>query len=117
MSLPTDGIMQEVTGEYQALVRDPESAGDSTRGIGGHLRNAGGRLGGMNPSLAAVVTWVVCLPVAFAGAALGSADPFRLRVAMVPVVVLVSLGYTALLRRPRAAQPAATPASEEVTSS
>ena len=36
---------------------------------------------------------------------------------LVPVVVLVSLGYTALLRRPRAAQPAATPASEEVTSS
>jgi len=44
----------------------------------------------MNPSLAAVVTWVVCLPVAFAGAALGSADPFRLRAAMVPVVVLVA---------------------------
>jgi uncharacterized membrane protein len=36
---------------------------------------------------------------------------------LVPVVALVSLGYTALLRRPRAAQPAATPASEEVTSS
>jgi len=82
--------MQEVTGEYQALVRDPESAGDGTRGIGGRLRNAGGRLGRVNPSLAALVTWVVCLPVAFAAAALGPADPFRLRVALVPVVVLVA---------------------------
>jgi len=36
---------------------------------------------------------------------------------LVPVVVLVSLGYTALLRRAQAAQPAAAPASEEVTSS
>ena len=33
-----------------------------------------------------------------------------------PVVVLVSLGYTALLRRAQAVQPAAAPASEEVTS-
>jgi hypothetical protein len=31
----------------------------------------------------------MCLPVAFFAATLGSADPFRLRVAMVPVVVLV----------------------------
>jgi uncharacterized membrane protein len=36
---------------------------------------------------------------------------------LVPVVILVSLGYTALLRRAQAAQPAAAPASEEVTSS
>jgi uncharacterized membrane protein len=36
---------------------------------------------------------------------------------LVPVVVLVSLGYTALLRRARAAQPATAPASEGVTSS
>jgi uncharacterized membrane protein len=36
---------------------------------------------------------------------------------LVPVVALVSLGYTILLRRPRAAQPASAPASEEVTSS
>ena len=43
----------------------------------------------MNPSLAALITWVVCLPVAFAAATLGPADPFRLRVAMVPVVVAV----------------------------
>ena len=32
----------------------------------------------------------MCLPVAFAAATLGPADPFRLRVAMVPVVVLVA---------------------------
>jgi uncharacterized membrane protein len=36
---------------------------------------------------------------------------------LVPAVVLVALGYTVLLRRPRAAQPASAPASEEVTSS
>ena len=36
---------------------------------------------------------------------------------LVPVVVLVSLGYAALLRRPRAVQPASAPTSEEVTSS
>ena len=75
--------MQKVTGEHQAVPRDPESAGDGSAGTGG-------RLGRVNPSLAAVVTWVVCLPVAFAAAALGPADPFRLRVAMVPVVVLVA---------------------------
>src|SRR6266516_3368795 len=74
--------MQKVGGEHQALARDPESAGD---GAGG----AGGRLRGLNPSLAALITWVVCLPVAFAAATLGSADPFRLRVAMIPVVVAV----------------------------
>ena len=43
----------------------------------------------ISPSLAALVTWVVCLPVAFAAAKLGPADPFRLRVAMIPVVILV----------------------------
>ena len=74
--------MQKVGGEYQALSRDPESAGEGTRGTGGRLR-------GLNPSLAALITWLVCLPVAFAAATLGQADPFRLRVAMVPVVVLV----------------------------
>jgi uncharacterized membrane protein len=36
---------------------------------------------------------------------------------LVPVVALVSLGYTVLLRRPRAPRPAAAPASEEVPSS
>ena len=75
--------MQKVTGEHQAVPRDPESAGDGSG-------EAGGRLGRVNPSVAAVVTWVVCLPGAFAAAALGSADPFLLRVAMVPVVVLVA---------------------------
>src|ERR1700748_2313935 len=75
--------MQRVTGECQELPSDAESAGDGARG-------AGGRLGGLTPSLAAVITWIVCLPVAFAAATLGPADPFRLRVAMVPVVVLVA---------------------------
>jgi hypothetical protein len=75
--------MQKVTGEHQALSSDPESAGDGTRGIGGRLRE-------VNPSLAALVTWLVCLPVAFAAASIGRGDPFRLRVAMIPVVVLVA---------------------------
>ena len=74
--------MQKVTGEYQALPRDPESAGEDTGGIGGRLRR-------VSPSLAALIIWVVCLPVAFFAATLGPADPFRLQVAMVPVVVLV----------------------------
>src|SRR5690349_23519122 len=79
-------IVQRVTAKDQTLSRDPESAvesaGDGTRGIGG-------RLARLNPSLAALMTWLVCLPVAFAAAALGPADPFRLRVAMLPVVVAV----------------------------
>ncbi|HEY3650117.1 MAG TPA: arabinofuranosyltransferase, partial [Streptosporangiaceae bacterium] len=53
------------------------------RGIGGRLRE-------LNPSLAALITWLVCLPVAFAAAAIGQGDPFRLRVAMIPVAVLVA---------------------------
>jgi uncharacterized membrane protein len=36
---------------------------------------------------------------------------------LVPVVALVALCYTVLLRRPRAAQPSSVPTSEEVTSS
>jgi len=44
----------------------------------------------LNPSLAALITWLVCLPVAFAAATVGPADPFRLRVAMIPVVVAVA---------------------------
>ena len=69
------------------MPRDPESAGEAAgEGTGG----TGGLLEKVSPSLAALVTWVVCLPVAFAAAALGTADPFRLRVAMVPVVVLVA---------------------------
>ena len=74
--------MQKVTGEHQAFPRDPEAAGDVTGGTGGLLEK-------ISPSLAALVTWVVCLPVAFAAAKLGPADPFRLRVAMIPVVILV----------------------------
>src|SRR5438034_11750171 len=72
--------MQKVGGEYQALSRDRESAGNG----------AGGRLRGLSPSLAALITWLVCLPVAFAAATLGQADPFRLRVAIIPVVVAVA---------------------------
>ena len=68
---------------YQAPPRDLESAGNGTRGVGGRLRT-------VNPSLAALITWLVCLPVAFAAAAIGHGDPFRLRVAMIPVVVLVA---------------------------
>jgi hypothetical protein len=75
--------MQKVTGESQVLSRDSESAGDGARGIGGRLRE-------LNPSLAALITWLVCLPVAFAAAAIGQGDPFRLRVAMIPVAVLVA---------------------------
>ena len=52
-------------------------------------QGTGGLFARVNPSLAALITWVVCLPVAFAAATLGPADPFRLRVAMIPVVVLV----------------------------
>jgi hypothetical protein len=74
--------MQKVTGEYQALSDDPDSAGDGTR-------RTGGRLAKVSPSLAALITWLVCLPVAFAAATLGQADPFRLRVAMIPLVVAV----------------------------
>jgi hypothetical protein len=75
--------MQKVTGEYEAPPRDPESAGDGTGGIGGRLRS-------VNPSLAAFVIWVLCLPVAFGLATLGPANPFLLRVAMVPVVVAIA---------------------------
>src|SRR6476620_6118516 len=81
VSIPTDGIMQKVGGEPQTLVRDPEFAADGARGTGGRLRR-------LNPSLAALITLVVFLTVAFAAATLGPADPFRLRVGMVPVVVL-----------------------------
>src|SRR5690242_1263161 len=75
--------MQKVTGEYEAPPRDPESARDGTGGIGGRLLS-------VNPSLAAFIIWLVCLPVAFGLASLGPANPFLLRVAMVPVVVLVA---------------------------
>ena len=80
--------MQKVTGEYQAFPRDPESAGEDTGGVGGRLRR-------VSPSLAALIIWVVCLPVAFFAATLGPADPFLLKVAMIPVVVLV-VGVTVL---------------------
>ncbi|MFY9847040.1 MAG: arabinofuranosyltransferase [Trebonia sp.] len=43
----------------------------------------------MSPSLAALIIWIVCLPVAFGLASLGPANPFLLRVAMVPVVVAI----------------------------
>src|SRR5689334_11707545 len=79
--------MQKVTAKDRTLPPDPESAvesaGDGTRGVGGRLRE-------LNPSLAALITWLVCLPVAFAAAAIGQGDPFRLRVAMIPVAVLVA---------------------------
>jgi hypothetical protein len=75
--------VQTVTGESQAFPRDPESAEEATRGTGGLFAK-------VNPSLAALVTWIICLPVAYVGARLGPADPFKLRVAMIPVVVLIA---------------------------
>ena len=75
--------MQKVTGEHEAPPRNPESAGDDTGGIGGRLLS-------VNPSLAALIIWIVCLPVAFGLASLGPANPFLLRVAMVPVVLAIA---------------------------
>jgi hypothetical protein len=74
--------MQKVTGEYEAPPRDPESADDGTGGTGGRLLS-------VSPSLAALIIWIVCLPVAFGLASLGPANPFLLRVAMVPVVLAI----------------------------
>jgi len=74
--------VQTVTGESEAFPRDSESA-EAAQGTGGLFAR-------VSPSLAALVTWVVCLPVAFGAAALGPADPFLLRVAMIPVVVLIA---------------------------
>jgi hypothetical protein len=79
--------MQKVTGEPQALPREAEPAGESAAAGTGDI---GELLGRVNPSLAALVTWIICLPVAYVGAKLGPADPFRLRVAMIPVVVLIA---------------------------
>ena len=75
--------MQTVTGGSQAFPRDPESAEEAARGTGGLFAR-------VSPSLAALVTWIICLPVAYVGARLGPADPFKLRVAMIPVVVLIA---------------------------
>jgi hypothetical protein len=80
--------MQQVTGEHQALPSEPESAAEASAGEG--TGDIGGLLAKVNPSLAALVTWIICLPVAFVAARVGPADPFRLRVAMVPVVVLIA---------------------------
>jgi hypothetical protein len=79
--------MQEVTGEPQAPPREAEPAGQSAAAGTGDI---GELLGRVNPSLAALVTWIICLPVAYVGARLGPADPFKLRVAMIPVVVLIA---------------------------
>lgn len=61
----------------------PDSAGK-------HARWTGGLAGRLSPSLAALVVWLVSLPVAFALARLGPPDPFILRVAMIPVVLAVA---------------------------
>ena len=79
--------MQKVTGESQALPPEAEPAGESAAAGTGDI---GELLGRVNPSLAALVTWIICLPVAYVGAKLGPADPFKLRVAMIPVVVLIA---------------------------
>src|SRR2546429_4923698 len=82
--------MQKVTAKDGTLPPAPESAVESTESAGDGTRDTGGRLRELNPSLVALVTWLACLPVAFAAATLGQADPFRLRVAMIPVAVLVA---------------------------
>jgi len=83
LTFSPDVIMQDVTVEHRPGRIDPKFADGDTRSMRGWLREA-------HPSLAALVTWLVCLPVAYVGARLGPADPFRLRVAMIPVVVLVA---------------------------
>src|SRR6476620_8178396 len=90
-------IVLRGTAKDRTLSRDPESAVESA---GDGTRDTGGRLARLNPSLAALMTWLVCLPVAFAAAALGPADPFRLRVAMIPVVVAVVVVGIASRRLP-----------------
>ena len=60
------------------------SAGQPRHTVRGHSRAP-------HPSLAAVLTYLACLPLAFGAVAmLGSADPFHLRVAMIPVVIAVA---------------------------
>lgn len=73
-----DGIMQNVTATSGVVLPEPESTAE----VGGRLRRP-------SPALMALTIWLVCLPAAFAAAAAGPADPFRLRVAMIPVVVAV----------------------------
>jgi hypothetical protein len=82
--------MQKVTAKDRTFPPDLESAVESTEAAGDGTRGIGGRLVELNPSLVALVTWLVCLPVAFAAASIGRGDPFRLRVAMIPVAVLVA---------------------------
>ena len=87
--------MQEVTGEHEALPLDPETAGQPAgepagESAGEATSGAGGLLLRLNPSLAALIVWIVCLPVVFVAAKIGPADPFRLRVAMIPIVVLIA---------------------------
>src|SRR5215472_9037474 len=83
LTFSPDVIMQDVTVEHRPGRIDPKFADGDTRSMRGWLREA-------HPSLAALVTWLVCLPVAYVGARLGPADPFKLRVAMIPVVVLIA---------------------------
>jgi hypothetical protein len=63
--------MQRVTAKDRTLLPDPESAAESTESSGDGTRDTGGRLRELNPSLVALITWLVCLPVAFAAATLG----------------------------------------------
>ena len=79
--------MQKVGGEHQAFSATPNPPEKPPGRVPAGPADVSEKV---SPSLAALVTWVVCLPVAFAAATLGPADPFRLRVAMVPVVVLVA---------------------------
>src|SRR5215471_11783818 len=84
LTFSPDVIMQDVTVEHRPGRIDPRFADGDTRSMRGWLREA-------HPSLAALVTWLVCLPVAYVGARLGPADPFRLRVALIAGVVVAGV--------------------------
>ena len=73
-----DGIMQNVTATSGVVLPEPESTAE----VGGRRRRP-------SPALMARTIWLGCPPAAFAAAAAGPAEPFRLRVAMIPVVVAV----------------------------
>jgi hypothetical protein len=48
------------------------------------------RFRALNPPVLALLVWLACLPVAFEVAAYRHADPFHLRTAMIPVVIVVA---------------------------
>lgn len=78
--------MQDITTKHQttavSIVRSRLSRAEYSR-LWRALRK-------VTPSLAALITWIVCLPAAFELGALPPGDPFELRVAMIPVVLGVA---------------------------